>query len=393
MVLAESDEQRSRPPAIQVFATDIDEVALQRAREGVYPEAIAADVSPERLKRFFVREGRYYRVKRELRGLVLFAPHNVLRDPPFSKLDLVSCRNLLIYINRQTQERALEIFHFALRSGGHLFLGSSETVEGMPGLFAPVDKKHRLFRRRDLPASYRGVPKLPVAGPWVARSPSAFTTPLLGAEAQPPSFGELHYRTPEALGPPSVLVNAEYDIVHASEHAGRFLRFQGREPSHDLLGVVHPDLQLELRSLLLRAGAAPAAEVGEGLGPVVRQLEEEVRRLRGQLRATVEMYETQAEEFKAASEELQAMNEELRSFTEELETGKEELQSVNEELTTVNAELKDKVEEVGRANSDLRNLMHATQIGTLFLDRSLRIKRYAAGLDGPLTGELSGAAR
>jgi two-component system CheB/CheR fusion protein len=441
MLLAESAARHSRPPAVQVFASDIDENALGRAREGVYPEAIAADVSPERLKRFFDREGQYYRVKRELRELVLFAPHNVLRDPPFSKLDLVSCRNLLIYINRQTQERVLEIFHFALRPGGHLFLGSSETAEGMPGLFAPVDKKHRLFRRLDLPAAYRGAPALPVVGRWEARSATAFRTPLPGAGVEPPSFGELHYYTLEALGPPSVLVNAEYDIVHASEQAGRFLRFPGREPSRNLLAAAHPDLQLELRSLLLKAaqtggasrdvavqldgarrtvrvgvrpvafqrlapgfllvvfeelpepaasqtperpgdgaGAEPAAEVGEGLEPVVRQLEEEMQRMREQLRATVEMYETQAEEFKAANEELQPMNEELRSASEELETGKEELQSVNEELTTVNAELKERVEEVGRANSDLQNLMHATQIGTLFLDRALHIKRYTPGM-------------
>jgi two-component system CheB/CheR fusion protein len=441
MLLAESASRHPRSPTVQVFASDIDETALHRAREGVYPETIAADVSPERLKRFFIREGQYYRVRRELRELVLFAPHNVLRDPPFSKLDLVSCRNLLIYINRQTQERVLEIFHFALRTGGYLFLGSSETAEGLPGLFAHVDKKHRLFRRLDLPPAYRGAPALPMVGRWEARGATSLSSLPPAAGGEPPSFGELHYQALEALAPPSVLVNAEYDIVHSSEHAGRFLRFPGREPSRNLLGVAHPDLQLDLRSLLLKAeqaevgasrevpvrfdgarrmvrvsvrpiasqrtapgfrlvvfeelpepsaalvpeppgevAAVPVADAGNGLGQVVQQLEEELRRLRSQLRATVEMYETQAEEFKAANEELQAMNEELRSASEELETGKEELQSVNEELTTVNNELKEKIEEVGRANSDLQNLMHATQIGTLFLDRHLRIKRYTPGV-------------
>src|SRR3712207_5334904 len=203
MLLIERAERLPRPPAVQVFASDIDEAALGRAREGVYPEAIAADVSPERLKRFFVREGQHYRVKRELREAVLFTPHNVLRDPPFSKLDLVSCRNLLIYVNRQTQERVLEIFHFALRPGGHLFLGSSESAESLPDLFAPVDKKHRVFRRLDGPVAFRGAPTLPMPGRWEARpalGPQA-DSPRAGAE--PSSFGELHFRTLEALAAPS----------------------------------------------------------------------------------------------------------------------------------------------------------------------------------------------
>ncbi|MBV9926956.1 MAG: PAS domain-containing protein [Acidobacteria bacterium] len=438
ILLVERAERLPRPPAVQVFASDIDEEALARAREGVYPEAIAADLSPERLRRFFVRDGQHYRVKRELRELVLFTPHNVLRDPPFSKLDLVSCRNLLIYINRQTQERVFEIFHFALRPGGHLFLGSSETAEGMPNLFVPVDKKHRIFRRLDGHVAFRSAPSLPMPGPWEARPAApAPQTNAPGAGAEPSSFGELHYLTLEALAPPSVMVNADYDIVHSSETAGRFLRFAGGEPSRNLLKVAHPDLHLELRSLLLRAeqsdgatrdvtvqmdggrrvvrlsvrpvastrtapgfrlvvfeelpasappqrpegdgvSSAPGVGAGETPEPVVRQLEDDLQRTREQLRATVEMYETQAEEFRAANEELQATNEELRSASEELETGKEELQAVNEELSTVNAELRENVEEVGRANSDLQNLMHATQIATLFLDRSLRIKRYTS---------------
>jgi two-component system, chemotaxis family, CheB/CheR fusion protein len=437
MLMIERAERIQRPPSVQVFASDIDEAALQRAREGVYTEAITADVSPERLKRFFMKEGQHYRVKRELRESVLFTPHNVLRDPPFSKLDLVSCRNLLIYVNRQTQERVLEIFHFALRPSGYMFLGSSESAESLPDLFTPVDKKHRVFRRLDAGPVFRVAPALPVQGRWETRLSAPPQAAQTGV-GEPSSFSELHYRTLEALAPPSVLVNAEYDIVHSSEHASRFLRFAAGEPSRNLLKVVHPDLQMDLRSLLLRAeqsggatrdvpvqmdggrrlarvsvrpvasprmapgfrlvvfeelpesppqrpdgdgAAAPSvAEAGETLEPVVQQLEEDLQRTREQLRATVEMYETQAEEFRAANEELQATNEELRSASEELETGKEELQSVNEELSTVNNELKEKVEDVSRANSDLQNLMHATQIATLFLDRNLRIKRFTPGV-------------
>ncbi|MBV9927445.1 MAG: PAS domain-containing protein [Acidobacteria bacterium] len=439
MLLCEQAEQMSSAPTAQVFASDIDEVALQQAREGVYPEAVEADISPERLKRFFVKEGQYYRVKRELRERVLFTPHNVLRDPPFSKLDLVSCRNLLIYVNRQTQERVLEVFHFALRPGGYLFLGSSETAEALPDLFTPLDKKHRVFRRLDVGMAFRGMPTLPLAGRWEARLTLPPRTGGQGTE--PSSYGELHFRALEAFSPPSVLVNADYEIVHLSDNVGRYLRFSGGEPTRNLLKVAHPELKIDLRSLLLRveqgggssrdvtanfdgrrkvirmsvrpvnsprtapgfclvvfeelpesaltalpstpggiSATTPALEADAGLEPVVQRLEDDLQNVREQLRATVEMYETQAEEFKAANEELQAMNEELRSASEEMETSKEELQSVNEELTTVNNELKEKVEEVGRTNSDLQNLLAATQIATFFLDRSLRIKRYTPGV-------------
>jgi PAS domain S-box-containing protein len=438
MLLIEQAERLPAAPSVQVFASDIDEAALRQAREGVYPEAVEADLTPERLKRFFVKEGQYYRVKRELREKVLFTLHNVLRDPPFSKLDLVSCRNLLIYINRETQERVLEVFHFALRSGGYLFLGSAETADALPDLFESVDKKQRVFRRVEAPPIFRGAPVLPMTGRWEARPALPLQTTPPGAE--PSSYGELHYRTLEELAPPSVLVNADYEILHISERAGRFLRHAGGEPSRNLLKVAHPELQMELRSLLLKTeqgesassditllldgrrrpvrlsvrpiasprvapgfrlvvfeelleqassvgpqlagdwtAKAPATELGDGLEPVVRQLEEELQRTREQLSATVEMYETQAEEFKANNEELQAMNEELRSASEELETSKEELQSVNEELTTVNHELGERVEELGRANSDLQNLMAATQIGTIFLNRQMRIERYTPG--------------
>ena len=430
MLLGERAEEFTTPPAIQVFATDIDEEALAHGRGGVYPSTIAADVPPERLKRFFIKDGQYYRVRRELRDAVLFAPHNVLSDPPFSKLNLVSCRNLLIYINRQMQERILEIFHFSLKPGGYLFLGSSESADGLAGLFTPVEKKHRIFRRRDGDSNFRSTPALPEAGTWQVRPASIPQAPP-GARGEAFSFGELHYRMLEAFAPPSVLVNADYDIVHLSERAGRYLHFAGGDPSRNLLKVAHPDLRLELRSLLVTAAkdggvtrrvpvqidggqkfvritvrpvtgprAAPgfmlvafeeqeasAADGGaerprvagseaSGLEPVLRQMEEELQRTRDRLRATVEEYETSVEELKASNEELQAMNEELRSASEELETGKEELQSVNEELAALNAELREKVEEVSHAHSDIQNLLAATRIATLFLDRSLRVKRY-----------------
>lgn len=423
MLLCEHAARLTDAPKIQIFASDINEEAIRAARDCRYDETIAADVSPERLRRFFDKEGNTYCIKKELREMVLFAPHNLLRDPPFSRLDLVTCRNLLIYFNRETQERVLEIFNFALRNNGFLFLGSSETAESQTALFIPVDKKHRIYRCR-LGMAHHPLPIMPIQGKWVVKIPEAQVAEYELAG----SFAATHLKLVEQYAPPSVLVNEDHDIVHSSEHAGRFLRFAGGEPSRNLLKLVHPALQLDLRSALMAAkqaggpieargircgleGAerlvnlivrpseagfllvifeeekdAPVArEEGfiadaiagdKAMETVVRGLEEELRTTKDRLRSTLEQSETSTEELKASNEELQAINEELRSASEELETSKEELQSINEELTTVNHELKDKVDEAGRANSDLQNLMQSTDIATIFLDRALQIKRF-----------------
>jgi two-component system CheB/CheR fusion protein len=430
MLLAEHASRLRDAPKVQVFATDIDEDSLVEARAGRYPETIAADVSPERLDRFFEREGLYYCVRHELRELVLFSPHNVLRDPPFSRLDLVTCRNLLIYLNREAQDRVLAVFHFALRAEGYLFLGSSEFAENS-SLFGTLDSKARIFNRR-LASSSLALEKLVSSGRHLP-----FPAPPLPSVKQTTSFGELHHRLVEHYAPPSVLVNEELDVLHVSEHAGRYLAIGGGEPSRQLLQLVHPALRLELRSAIyaarngeadhephvarfqengrqrsvtLRVRSVDLPELGRGtllvlfdeddvamirpgepviltplaapngdashLEPVVRGLETELHRTRDQLRTTIEQYETSLEELKASNEELQAINEELRSATEELETSKEELQSVNEELITLNHELKYKVDELSHANSDLQNLMTSTDIGVVFLDRQLNIKRF-----------------
>jgi two-component system CheB/CheR fusion protein len=429
IILSEFADSLSQPPSLQIFGTDIDEEALAYGRQGLYPNSIGADVSPLRLRRFFTNEGSSYRVKRELREMVRFAPQNLLRDPPFSKLNLISCRNLLIYIDRSAQERLMETFHFALKPGGYLFLGSSETSDGLSSGFVTINKKSRIFRRDKSEVAVKVPPSAAPMG-WAAVQPAGLPSiPVVRGVVA--SFSELHYRMLEAFGPPSVLIDANYEIVHISEHAGRYLQLTGGEPSRNLLRAAHPDLQPELRSLLIEASqvgqasrrinvsidgkevvvqvsarslSGSAALSGFSLvvfeerekGPrlkikkdqatkgdgeaVLLNLEDQLRQTRDQLRATVEEYETSTEELKASNEELQAMNEELRSASEELETGKEELQSLNEELTTVNAELKDKVEEVSRANSDLQNLMASTRIATLFVDRSLSVKRYTPSL-------------
>jgi two-component system CheB/CheR fusion protein len=430
ILMAEYASRLSDPPRIQVFATDMDETAIAQARECSYPQSIALDVSAERLRQYFIKEGDHYRVKKEIRALILFAPHNVLRDPPFSKLDLVSCRNLLIYLNREMQEQILSTFHFSLMPGGYLFLGASESAEGVPSLFVPLDKKNRIFMRRAAVVALPPRQGITRVGPWNIRPPEH------GEVGRPAGsvFGALHQKIIEHLAPPSVLINDDYEIVHLSEHAGRFLRFAGGEPSRNLIKVIYPGMRVDLQALLLAAkarsgesaGAAetrrlqidmegqvrvvdiivrriletPEAEQGyflvifdevpsttkiarretaqaEGKLDVLTQIEDELQRTRDQLHLSVEQYETTTEELKASNEELQAMNEELRSTTEELETSKEELQSVNEELSTVNQELREKIDQLGRVNSDLQNLMSATDIGTIFLDRGLKIKLYS----------------
>ncbi len=436
MLLLEYAQGLVSPPRIQIFASDINAQAIRIGRECKYDEAISVDVSPERLQRFFVKEGNLYRIKKELRELVLFAPHNVLRDPPFSKLDLVTCRNLLIYLNRPTQERVMELFHFSLNRGGYLFLGSSESIDRSAALFGMVNKAQRLFKSRSTAANPQRntPPAMPASGKWLPERwfSDRSQGQSLEKEAQSPtSFSDLHDQLNAQLGAPSVLVNEQFEILHAAEGAAHFLKFSGGEPSHNLLKVILPGLLLDLRGALMTAvrerrnvearhvrfdaggversvniGVRPEREDGSGLllvtleeqplrempdGPqsvsetlrsdraiesVVQRLEEESQATRERLKSTIEQFEISTEELKASNEELQAINEELRSASEELETSKEELQSLNEELITVNHELKDNIEEVGRVNSDLQNLMAATNIATIFLDRHLRIKRY-----------------
>ena len=435
ILLCEQARTMDAPPQIQVFATDLDEEAIRVAREGIYPRTIEADVSQDYLRRYFTAEHRGYRMRREIRELVLFAQHDVLKDSPFSRLDLVSCRNLMIYLERTAQQRVFQTFHFALKPQGLLMLGSSETCDDASNLFSTVDKKHRLFIQRPLPR-----PSLPVpTGPTVraaAELPAiggrAFGAPALAsrmprqADERGLSWGALHLRLLETLAAPSILVDREHEIVHLSPSAGRFLQFAGGEPSRNVLRSVLPPLRIELRALLSQASqsgdvaevtvprvavgpedlaitlrvwpvqdmgadlfmvlldhrpadapaAAPAERPQQHSDLVATHLDRELERVKSQLRETVEQYEASTEELKASNEELQAMNEELRSATEELETSREELQSINEELTTVNQELKNKVEELAHSNSDMHNLMDATAIATVFLDRDLSIMRY-----------------
>ncbi len=427
MLLLEYAERLASPPVIQIFATDIDEAAIATARDGSYTETIEADVSPGRLRRFFTKEPGGYRIKKEVRERVLFAVHNLIKDPPFSKLDAITCRNLLIYLNREAQGHIFELFSFVLLPKGFLFLGNSESADGATNLFTTVDKKQRIYRAENITHDARRALSLPLTIPF----PRGWPPQTEGTrERQKISFSKLHQRLLEQYAPPSVIINADYDIVHLSDRAGRFLQFAGGEPSHNLLKVVHPELRIELRTALFQAAqtgksfearrvhikragrafyvnmiARPVRDEGvgataqnyflvlfdevEGLTgaetgvrsagqtePVARLLEEELQRSKEQHQMTIEQFETQTEELKASNEEMQAMNEELRSATEELETGKEELQSVNEEIQTINSELKHKIDELAVANSDLQNLITSTDLATIFVDSQMNVKLY-----------------
>ncbi|HKY27001.1 MAG TPA: chemotaxis protein CheB [Pyrinomonadaceae bacterium] len=426
MLFSECVTYESGVPNLQLFATDLDQDAIQIAREGYYKDAEMADVSPERLRMFFTREADAYRVRRELRDSILFAVHNVIKDPPFSHLDLVSCRNLLIYLNRTAQNRVLEVLHFALNPSAYLLLGASESIDGVSDLFSVVDKQHHLFRSRPVPTRAFPVPEVTVRVPLVQLTEGEKNTEEKRA-IERLSYVDLHQRLLEQYGPPSVIVNEEYDVVHLSDRAGRYLQVGGGEPSHNLLSLVRPELRLELRAALYQAihdrinvvarslkvntddglriiniivrpvlrgedvtrglilvlfeeVEDGSAESTEGLAvsqePITTRLEGELVQAKAQLRATVEQYEIQQEELRASNEELQAMNEELRSAAEELETSKEELQSVNEELTTVNQELKIKIEELSQANNNFQNLMDSTNIGTIFIDRGFKVRGF-----------------
>ena len=426
ILFQEEIERRKLPVSLIIFASDVDESALAAAREGLYPHAISADVSESRLERFFRQEGEHYRVVTEVRDRLVFAAHNLLRDPPFSRLHLISCRNLLIYLDGHLQQQVMQVFRYALCAEGYLFLGAAELAD--EELFRALDMRHRIFGALSRAAGTR--PELPaiLAAPTVRSIRPREAWPTTRSNT-----AELHLATLEQIAPPSVLTDERWNLIHLSPSAARFLQQSGGPQMRRITDCARPELRDELHALMTRAMEQPGPHVSgfipvsfngtphqvamlveqrptdqegaahllvsfldggersvdvvsghsEPASDLIRELRERLRHAEQRIGMMREEHHTTEEDLRAANEELQSLNEEYRSTTEELETSKEELQSINEELQTVNNELKTKLEEVNRAHSDLENLMASTDVGTLFLDLELRIKRFT-----PRVGEL-----
>ncbi len=417
-------------PKVQLFATDIDENALVVARTGRYPEPLLEHVSKARLRRFFTGHDVSYAVNKDIREMCIFSAHSVIKDPPFSRIDLISCRNLLIYFGNEFQARVFPVFHFALRPRGYLFLGTAENVSQFSDLFAPVNNKQRIFQRRDHVTSLLHLPAFAPAGRVI---PSTMDEHHVRGVAAGNLRHAVERRLLERFAPAHVVVNREGDILHYSARTGKYLEPAPGLPNKQLVAMARRGLRLDLRNALREALQTRRQAVREhvsvelddrvqyvdlivdplgdnerdplfvvmfqdrgppvspnGLAPhddnirdrSTEHLEHDLRDTRERLQATIEEYESAVEELKSSNEELQSMNEELQSTNEELETSKEELQSVNEELQTVNSELNAKVEEVDRANSDLRNVFESTQIATIFLDHNLVIRSFTPAVAG-----------
>ncbi len=447
ILIREAMDGLERPPQVQIFATDVNDRALAAARRGVYPASITGQVSPERLARFFTRRGRHWQVGEELRAMCLFSPHNVISDPPFSRLDLICCRNLLIYLGAHLQKKLIPLFHYALKSDGFLFLGASETLTGHAELFRPVDARQRLAQRkptRGLTLPGRPEPRLPgtpvamlAAAPGPREGSVGSHAPWREAAGGvlPPAEAELGAIAQRILldefAPAYAIVTAEGNLVFLSERVDRFLQPPAGSFTNSITRMARRGLGIGLRAALsdavrtrrtavrdglmlqgpeglvpVRLTAQPMPELGYGEGlymlvfqesstppamgrgkagqgsvrtpdaeAVIGQLEQELVRTREDLERAVQDLEAANEELKASNEELLSMNEELQSSNEELETSKEEVQAANAALAA--------------ANADLENLLHATRIATIFLDREGRVRGFtpAAAEIYPVTAQ------
>ena len=428
ILVKEAMLQRQVKPKVQIFAGDIDEEALAFARQATYPEGITEHVSPERLERFFVKQDHRFHVVKEIREMVVFSTHDLIKDPPFSRLDLIICRNLLIYLETDLQRFVTNLFHYALRPAGFLFLGPSESVAGPPELFRSVDQKFRIFQRGEILA--RRVDVLPPPGAPPRLVVERGKTERVIGSSQSALLTALERVLLDQFTPAWVIINAEGECLYFSNRTGKYLEPAAGLPSAEIVNMARPGLRLDLRAAIhksvktnqpvthenvvvetngdiqridlmvrpmpelsgtaqlylvvfkeqgaprSRTDAAAEGAVLRTGDAIVQQLESELRTMKEHLQATAEELETSNEELKSSNEELLSTNEELQSSNEELQTSKEELQSVNEELETINTELTKKVQELDGANSDLENLFHGTQLPTLFLDNNLRIKRF-----------------
>ena len=432
ILLKEYMLKMSKAFRFQIFATDLDESAINRAREGIYPIGIAADVSPDRLERFFKLGDNQYRISKDIRETVIFATQNLIQDPPFTRVDLISCRNLLIYLDAEVHKEVFPHLHYALNPGGMLFLGTSESIGNFDNLFSTIDKKWKIYQRKDTRISF-SVSKL-------NRLPASLDESLLpafklsGTEIQAGNIArQMERLLLNRYAPVSVIIDEHAKIVYIHGRTGKYLESPTGQPSWNIIEMAREGLRLPLASSLRKVVKKGESEIisnhlriktngdfetidlklekinePEALRDLFlvtflpqvdekiiqtaesaktastlifksdekEQLEQELFFTRESLKATIEELETSNEELKSTNEELQSTNEELQSSNEELVTAKEEMQSLNEELNTVNSELSNKIESLSETNDDMQNLLNRADIATIFLDSNLKIKRF-----------------
>jgi two-component system CheB/CheR fusion protein len=429
IVLLESLGEKAIDLRVQIFGTDVDDQSIQHARRGIYPHNIELDVSPDRLSRFFIRRDSDYQVSRRIRDMVVFSKQNLLRDAPFSRMDLVSCRNVLIYLQPSAQKKVLNILHYALNPSGYLLLGNSETVGDAPELFSLLDRKTKIYTKR-----HSGTVS---SLDEILSVPAGFDRVRPGAAARPAASLQVlaDRKIIEVYGPPGVLINENLDILHFRGHTGPYLNPAPGAASFNLLRLARPELHIELKRCVQEAfsddkrvstdvkfydtgrasavrldlvpfhepetntrcllvsfirldpppdvlpAAFPVNETDDrivALGRRLQEVERELEATKEYLQSTIEDKESANEELKSANEELQSSNEELQSTNEELETSREEMQSSNEELTTVNEELQNRMSELGQTNDDLHNVLVGLDNTVIIVGLDLRIRRFTA---------------
>jgi len=440
MAFMECAENAPRSRHLHVFATDLNDALLEKARHGLYAKTLAQDISPERLRRFFVEEKGGYRIIKPLREMVVFARQNLISDPPFSRMDLISCRNLLIYLEPSLQAKALPTFHYALKSDGFLFLGASESIGNFTELFEPVDRKHKIYFKKPAPTPTLHLPdkRNRREGP-----PSPFPIRARPANAPEGFRAELNAQreadrvTVNQFAPPGVLVNAEGQILQFRGPTSAYLEPPTGKASFDVLKMAREGLTIPLRAALNKARkensavrkdniriqqdgktrtiqvqviplrnlrercfliffedaggsggnrqrllteekpSSPALLSKSAASRLTARLQRELSEAHDYVQAIQEQHEAANEELQASNEEVQSANEELQSLNEELETSKEELESANEELTTVNEEMLSRNADLGRLNSDLLNLQSSTNLAIVLLKRDLTVRRFS----------------